>query len=101
MKSHKCSCACNHPKMIPGKWMSISEIRQEMGLDQPYKRVDLHIVLSSSIDWLLLARDPKRFQKLWCRPLVALVMGALILLGKAQVISVRIPQSPSKQNSNE
>jgi len=97
MQSHECNC----PKVTYGGFMTIEEVRREMGLDQPYKRVDLHIVLSSSIDWLQLARDPKRFQKLWCRPLVALVMGALILLGKAQVISVRIPQSPSKQSSSE
>lgn len=100
MKSRECSCACNHPKMTPGKWMSISEVRQEMGLDQPYKRVDLHIVLSSSIDWLLLAREPKRFQKLWCRPLVALMMGALILMGKSQVISIGIRQTQNKQDGS-
>ena len=80
--------------------MSISEVRQEMGLDQPYKRVDLHIVLSSSIDWLLLARESKRFQKLWCRPLVALMMGALILMGKSQVISIGIRQTQNKQDGS-
>lgn len=89
---------CKASTVSPCSFMTIEEARREMGLDQPYKRVDLHIVLSSSIDWLLLAREPKRFQKLWCRPLVALVMGVLILLGKAQVISIGIRQNPSKEN---
>ena len=97
MQSHECNC----PKVTYGRVMTIQEVRREMGLDQPYKRVDLHIVLFSSIDWLQLARDPKRSQKLWCRPLVALMMAGLILLGKAHVISVPIRPNLNKQNSSE